>query len=93
MVFPGGRESGGRGAVVETMGSLTGGMAVVTRGAGAIGSAVASAIVAAGARVVVTDVLDPEERGQAHLLGDPARGGSRNDVADSRAGRGTLSER
>ena len=84
-------EFGGRGVVMETVGSLAGRVAIVTGGARGIGAAVAAAFVAQGARVVVTDVLDPEGKELAHTLGEAARY-IHLDVADSDAWRSAVAE-
>jgi 3alpha(or 20beta)-hydroxysteroid dehydrogenase len=76
---------------METVGRLAGRVAIVTGGARGIGAAVATAFVAQGARVVVTDVLDLEGKELAHTLGDSARY-VHLDVADSEAWRRAVAE-
>ena len=84
-------KSGGRGVVVETVGSLTGRVAIVTGGARGIGAAVVAAFVAQGAQVVIADVLDPEGKELAHTLGEAARY-LHLDVADADAWRSAVAE-
>lgn len=55
------------------MGRLGERVAIVTGGAGDIGSAVARALAAEGASVVIADVRDPEGTDLAADLGGPAR--------------------
>jgi 3alpha(or 20beta)-hydroxysteroid dehydrogenase len=72
-------------------GSMADRVAIVTGGARGIGAAVASAFVAAGARVVVADVLDAQGKELAQALGDAARY-LHLDVTDSEAWRATVAE-
>jgi 3alpha(or 20beta)-hydroxysteroid dehydrogenase len=82
---------GGRGAVMGSVASLAGRVAIVTGGARGIGAAVATAFVEQGARVVVADVLDAEGKDLAHALGDGARY-IHLDVSDSDAWRAAVAE-
>ncbi len=69
------------------MGRLDERVAIVTGGAGGIGSAVARLLTAEGADVVVTDVRDDEGAELAAELGGRSRY-QRLDVTDEEAGNG-----
>jgi 3alpha(or 20beta)-hydroxysteroid dehydrogenase len=72
-------------------GSLADRVAIVSGGARGIGAAVVTSFVAAGARVVISDVLDAEGKELAHALGDAARY-LHLDVTDSEAWRAAVAE-